>query len=77
MGFLMSRPCNCTPPGDPSVIGACGCPVHGMKALIDEVGRLREALALMESYVEWIHSEDEAEIAKLTATTAVFRKAAT
>jgi hypothetical protein len=25
--------CTCVPKGNPSVIGACGCPDHGMKVL--------------------------------------------
>lgn len=36
--------CNCTPPDNPSVMGACACPVHGMKALQAEIEHLRHAM---------------------------------
>lgn len=43
----MSDRCTCKPNREnPSVIGACACPEHGMKALMRE----RDALA---AYVAW------------------------
>jgi hypothetical protein len=29
-----AQECNCTPRGAPSVIGACACPEHGLRAVI-------------------------------------------
>jgi hypothetical protein len=46
--------CNCLPSREnPSVIGACGCPEHGMKALISERDGLRRRLA---EAVEALHA---------------------
>jgi hypothetical protein len=33
--------CTCRPLENPTVMGSCGCPIHGMKALWVEVERLQ------------------------------------
>lgn len=52
--------CNCVPSReDPSVIGACACPEHGMKALIRERDEARQQLRGAVSRAEKAEAEVE------------------
>lgn len=57
----MSR-CDCAPASNPTVIGACACPIHGMKALREAVDA---ALIWIESVTHWVGPgvpEDRADV---------------
>jgi hypothetical protein len=34
--------CDCVPKGNPTVIGACACPIHGLMAMRELVDQLTE-----------------------------------